>query len=292
MPCLALTEKRSASAGPNTAAASSTVHASTITDAAYAPAVTTEPRHALPQTDPRQVVTPLDPDKVEMKLRELGILAQWQHVVDGLRLGFDVGASAPIPQSLQFKNHSSTELAPDFIDSYILQEQAAGRYSQAFNPDNLEGIIGAFRTSPLGLVPKPGSSKFCLIQDMSFPHNDPLMKSVNASIISDDFPTEWGTFAQTSELIMDLPPGSLAATFDISAAYRITPVIPSQQNALCIFWRGKIYVDRAVAFGLRSSAGVFGALADMLVAIYRASGFGPLKKWVDDFLVIRLPNQQ
>ncbi len=118
------------------------------------------------------------------------------------------------------------------------------------------------------------------------------MVSVNATINADNFPTGWGTFAQTSELILKLPSGSLAATFDIKAAYRITPVQPAQQNALCVFWRGKVYVDRAVAFGLRSSAGVFGALADMIMAIYRASGFGPLTKWVDNFLVIRLPGQE
>jgi hypothetical protein len=73
--------------------------------------------------------------------------------------------------------------------------------------------------------------------------------------------------------------------------YRITPTWPADQNALCVFWRGKIYVDRAVAFGLTSSAGVFGSVADMLVTIYVATGFGPIKKWVDDFLVIRLPGQ-
>ncbi|KAG0691646.1 hypothetical protein DFH29DRAFT_785340, partial [Suillus ampliporus] len=48
-----------------------------------------------------------------------------------------------------------------------------------------------------------------------------------------------------SELILSLPPGCVAATFDISAAYRITPVQPCQQNSLCVFWRGVVYVDRA-----------------------------------------------
>ena len=43
-------------------------------------------------------------------------------------------------------------------------------------------------------------------------------------------------------------------------------------------------------FGLASSAGVFGAIADMLVDIYILSGYGPLVKWVDDFFVIRLPH--
>jgi hypothetical protein len=44
-------------------------------------------------------------------------------------------------------------------------------------------------------------------------------------------------------------------------------------------------------FGLSSSAGVFGSVADMLVAIYEKAGFGPIRKWVDDFFVIRLPHQ-
>ncbi|EKM74593.1 hypothetical protein AGABI1DRAFT_95523 [Agaricus bisporus var. burnettii JB137-S8] len=42
---------------------------------------------------------------------------------------------------------------------------------------------------------------------------------------------------------------------------------------------------------MASSAGVFGAVADMLVALYNAAGFRPISKWVDDFLVVRLPGQ-
>lgn len=42
-------------------------------------------------------------------------------------------------------------------------------------------------------------------------------------------------------------------------------------------------------FGLSLSARVFGSVADMLVAIYDHAGFGPIHKWVDDFLVISLP---
>jgi hypothetical protein len=42
---------------------------------------------------------------------------------------------------------------------------------------------------------------------------------------------------------------------------------------------------------MASSAGIFGAVADMLVAIYKASGFPTILKWVDDFFVIRLPHE-
>jgi len=188
-----------------------------------------------------------------------------------------------------FENHASSRLSPDFISSYMESEQAAGRYSQPYTPSELEALIGPFRTSPIGLTPKPNSSKFRLIQDLSFPRNHPSIQSVNAGISSDDFPTAWGTFDVTSALILSLPQGCRAATFDISAAYRLTPIRPDQQNAFCLLWDGKVRVDRAVMFGMSSSAGVFGCVADMLVDIYIAAGFGPLTKWVDDFFVICLP---
>jgi hypothetical protein len=101
-----------------------------------------------------------------------------------------------------------------------------------------------------------------MIQDYPFPCNDPKFSSVNSFINSDDFPTMWGTFDSMADLILSLPNGCVAATFDISAAYRITPVNPSQleQNSLCIFWDGMVYVNRALMFGLTSSAGVFGSV--------------------------------
>jgi hypothetical protein len=196
---------------------------------------------------------------------------------------------APYPIPAFFANHNSSSLDPKFISDYILAEQRIGRYSEGFLPEELERIIGSFQTAPLGLTPKPHTDTFRLIEDLSFPRDDPLIPSINSSINSDDFPTSWGTFNEAAALILSLPPGAEAATFDISAAYRLTPIRPDQQHSLCIIWDGLVYVDRAVMFGLASSAGVFGSIADMLIAIYVRAGFFPIIKWVDDFLVIRLP---
>ena len=192
---------------------------------------------------------------------------------------------------IYFANHKSSQLDPDFITSYISGEQAAGHYSQSFLPEELEHIIGPFCTSPLGLTLKPHTDTFRMIQDMSYPRSSLEITSVNHSINSDDFPTAWGSFDTASALILSLPTGCVAATFDISAAYRLTPIRPDQQHHLCVLWKERVYVDRAVMFGLASSAGVFGRIADMLVAIYHKAGFTALLKWVDDFFVIRLPGQ-
>ena len=197
--------------------------------------------------------------------------------------------AAPFHAHAFFANHNSSNLDPKFMSNYILAEQKVGRYSEGFHPKELERIIGPFCTAPLGLTLKPHTNTFRLIEDLSFPQNDPLIPSVNSGINSDDFPTTWGTFNKATALILSSPPGAEAATFDISAAYCLTPICPDQQHALCIYWNGTVYVDWAVMFGLASSAGVFGSIADMLVTIYKQAGFFPIIKWVDDFLIIRLP---
>jgi hypothetical protein len=96
----------------------------------------------------------------------------------------------------------------------------------------------------------------------------------------------WGTFDRTTEMILSVPTNALAASINISAAYHMMPVAPAQQNAVCVYWDGLVYIDCAVMFGLSSSTGVFGCIVDMLAAIYQKARFGPLLKWVDDFFII------
>ena len=67
-----------------------------------------------------------------------------------------------------------------------------------------------------------------MIQDMSYPLNDPTLLSVNAEINSNQFPTEWGTFDKTAAIFLSLPPNCIAATFDISTTYHLTPVQSDQ----------------------------------------------------------------
>jgi len=187
---------------------------------------------------------------------------------------------------IYFKNHASSLLNPEFICTYIRGEELASHYSKTYSPGELEQVIGPFQTSPIGLVPKPNSNKLQMIQDLSYPRHDPTANSVNTGINSSNFPTTWGSFESTAELILSLPDSCVTATFDISAAYWITPIHPSQQNVLCVFWEGLVWVDQMIMFGMSSSAGVFGLVANMLVTIYEAAGFGLIRKWVDDFLAI------
>ncbi|KAI1781869.1 hypothetical protein LXA43DRAFT_1069631 [Ganoderma leucocontextum] len=231
MPSSQQMEGHSASRGLRADPANTEMAATMPTDVAFAEQATTA-RVPAPALDPRAVVTPLDVDRIRSALQGLGLLDEWAHIISGLLDGFNVGVDTHVSETYIPENHASTSLAPDFIDSYILDEQAAGRYSRVFMPAELQSLIGPFRTAPLGLVPKPNSNKFRLIQDLSFPRNNPSTSSVNSHVCSDNFPTAWGTFDDASRMVLEAPPGSTAAAFDISAAYRITPTCSSPYIAL------------------------------------------------------------
>ena len=72
-----------------------------------------------PEPDPRLVVTPLNATSLEKTLLDLGLLPQWEHVIEGLRSGFDIGLSAPVSTTTSFSNHNSCNLVSSHI-IYIL----------------------------------------------------------------------------------------------------------------------------------------------------------------------------
>ena len=49
---------------------------------------------------------------------------------------------------------------------------------------------------------------------------------------------------------------------DIESVYHVVPVCPDDQPLFGMHWKGKLYVDTAFPFGLRSAPKFFNALAD------------------------------
>jgi hypothetical protein len=236
--------------------------------------------------DPRKVITPLLADEWERVLKQHNLYMQFYNVPDGIQNGFDMGVHHPISTTYISPNHKSALDNPHAVDAYIQIELGAGRYSGPFTPDMCQTLIGNFRTSPLGAIPK--GDAFRIIQDFSFESSD--MPSVNSDIDSDLFPCEWGSFLQMADLVTHAPRGSEGATLDVDAAFRRCPVRANQQNYFVVHWQGRCYIDHCVAFGGASACGIFGRIADAFVAICRQQGFSPCIKWVDDFVFLRSPD--
>lgn len=236
-----------------------------------------------------KVVTPLPHTSWFDILSQCSLLQDFNDVPHGLRSGFRTGVSSTLTTHYIPNNHNSAINAPQLVDEHIAKELALQRYSGPFSVSQLLTLIGPFRTAPLGVVPKPNSDKSRIIQDLSFPRDNPTLKSVNSEINSDDFPCEWGSFAQCYFLVAKAPAGTQVAVFDVDSAYRNIPVHPEDQPHFCISWKGDIYIDHCVAFGSASSAGLFGRVADCFVAIIKYYGAQQVLKWVDDIIFFRYP---
>ena len=62
------------------------------------------------------------------------------------------------------------------------------------------------------------------------------------------------------------------AKFDVDSAYRTVPVHPDDRRLLGMQWKGGIYVDTVLPFGLRSAHKIYNALADTMQRIIRRTG--------------------
>lgn len=107
-----------------------------------------------------------------------------------------------------------------------------------------------------------GDGTISMVNDLSYPKNDPLLPSVNSFVNKLNYGTFWDDFNKVASFLQDNPGEWEAAIFDWQKAYRQLPGHLSQRRFLCIKdFKGRIWVDRVVGFGGVASCGVFGAPA-------------------------------
>lgn len=214
----------------------------------------------------------------------------YPHIPSSIRFGFNI--AFPSIHSTNTPHNSATMLANhDEFTRIVRHERESGRYLGPLSQEEVELLIGPFQTSPLSLVPKHShSTKLRLIQNFSFPRSpSPLHSSINSAIDSDLFPCTWGTFTAFALSIWRLPPGSEGACRDVSEAYRRIPIHFTQWPAAVVRTSESTFdLDFSVSFGAKSGCGAFGSVADAGADILRYRGIGPVGKWVDDHLFIRI----
>ena len=121
-----------------------------------------------------------------------------------------------------------------------------------------------------------------MIVDLSFPYNH----GVNASISEELSSITYARVDDAVACIRRLGQGTQMVKLDLQSAYRIIPV----QHLLGIRWEDKVYVDRALPFGLRSAPKIFSAVADMLAWALHRAGILHLIHYLDDFLLMGAPD--
>ena len=170
---------------------------------------------------------------------------------------------------------------PEVIDEYLAEECSVGRVVGPLNPALFPGI----QANRFGVIPKGTTGKWRLIVDMSFPEGSSVNDGVSESLCS----LTYIGVKDAVKAVVARGRGTLLAKVDIKSAYRNIPVHPDDRRLMGMHWRGDLFVDTALPFGLRSAPKIFTAVADVVEWIVREEGVDFVVHYVDDFLVMGAP---
>lgn len=238
---------------------------------------TNVPAAEVPPTAPKdahshslEVATPLRREGWLRLLAKHGLLVKYPNLPRYIQHGADAGIPK-IAQTYIPPNDPSTCALPVAFEEIIAREFDKGRYLGPFFRVEVEERIGPFQTSPLSMVPKAGKpGKFRLIQNLSFPRNNPDTHSINHALDSDAFPCTWGTFSTICTLLNNLPPGSQGACRDVAEAYHIIPLTPDQWPGMVVRLSGpdEFAINKCNSFGAATAGGLTNLLHEMHQLIF------------------------
>ena len=115
--------------------------------------------------------------------------------------------------------------------------------------------------------------------------SSPLGKSVDDGISSELASLSYISIDEIARLVASMGRGTLLAKMDIHNAYRMVPVHPEDRALLGMRWKGMVYVDTRLPFGLWSAPKIFTAVADALEWCFRRQGVRHVGHYLDDYIM-------
>ena len=137
----------------------------------------------------------------------------------------------------------------------------------------------------MGAVPKSTPGKYRLIVDLSYPEGHSVNSRISEALCSLSYVSVEGA----AQIVLRLGRGSLLAKVDIRNAYIGTFQYTRMTGGYCLSWKGDIFIDTVLPFGLRSAPKIFNSVADALEWIVRSNGVEEICHYLDDFLVVGAP---
>merc|ERR1719319_1904127 len=175
-------------------------------------------------------------------------------VIAGNGFGWELGVvDDSIPKS-SYRNHPSAHEFTEAVDDYIKTELEHGTLCGPLPDDCGVDLI----ISPIGTVPKPPNKRRVIV-DSSFPHghgvNDAIPKNIyRGNYVKVKLPTV-EDIVLAIRRVKSKYPGHAVKGFKVDKAryYRNIPTCPRDWPKQCIKWKGKVYLDKAWSFGIRSA---------------------------------------
>jgi hypothetical protein len=145
------------------------------------------------------IITPFDANAFQRILLQYYLVNAFLNIVQNLTTGFSIFNSIPtISEVFTPPNRKSTTDHAVFVNNYFASEASVGRITGPYTRDQVQNIFksngGFFRSSPIGVVPKPrkpgqSQDQYRMVIDLSAPDSQGV--SVNSLIDADDFQARW-----------------------------------------------------------------------------------------------------
>lgn len=207
-------------------------------------------------------------------------------LITGLIQGFLAGLNMFPSMSHVCKNLQSAMREPNVVDGLIKKEVDKGFLIGPYR----NSPFPIFRINPIGVATRKYSGKKRLIIDLSAPHNNASIPSINSLIPLEMFSLCYASVDNAIQFIKTAGKGAWLGKADITDAFKTMPLHPSQWHLFGVRWRSKIYFAVRLTFGCRSSPKIFDSLSEALCWILLNNYKLPfVLHLLDDFLVVDFP---
>ncbi|XP_041922810.1 uncharacterized protein LOC121686960 [Alosa sapidissima] len=207
-------------------------------------------------------------------------------LITGLSQGFRVGVLSPLRTSYVARNLLSALSEPLTVSSLLAREVNKGYVVGPFSSPP----FSPFRVNSIGVTTRKHSGKKRLIFDMSSPHSE-RVASVNECIPLYPFSLYYASVDNAAHLIKIAGQGAWLSKADITDAFKVMPIHPSEWPLFWVKWESKFYFAVRLTFGCRSSPHIFNCLSEalcwILLNVYKLPFVLHL---LDDFLLIDFPS--
>ena len=209
------------------------------------------------------------------------------HLLTGLSQGFRVGVVHDVTSTFVCQNLRSALNEPEVATRLIEKELAKGYLLGPFS----RSPFPVFRTSPVGVATRKYSGKKRLIFDLSAPRSGPV-PSINSLIPLEPFSLHYATVDHAIRLIKFAGHGAWLSKADITDAFKIVPIHPSQWHLFGIKWGSKLYFAARLTFGCRSSPALFNLVSEALCWILLNRVRLPaVVHLLDDYFLVEPPSE-
>ncbi len=207
------------------------------------------------------------------------------YLLTGLVQGFMAGLIWLPKMSHICHNLQSAIKEPEIVDSLLEKEVKKGFMIGPLD----ESPFPVTRINPIGIATRKYSGKKRLIIDLSAPHHEGA-PSINSLIPLQPFSLYYASIDDAIKLIKQAGQGAWLSKADITDAFKVMPLHPSQWHLFGVKWREKMYFAVRLTFGCRSSPKIFDTLSEALCWILLNNCKLPfVLHLLDDFLLIDFP---